>query len=370
MRKASLPLASVFLLIVLAVFSCVPPRAPPRDAGVEAEDAGAPMIFSVGITDNNGAVHQVAPVIQLLFETGTLGPSTVVSRRVDTPPKLDGLDNDWSKIGGSVIPLSGCAAAIGMTEEEWYSGFGLLDGGVRPYDLGIDSVKVKSAYDDTSIYFLLQWADATKNDSKNRLTLVDGGWVRSTEDEDRLFLSFDVNFPAHRELGCIAACHLRERLDDTTDAGRLWRNRMHTSAPGEIADVWSWGSVATNAMGHADDIAWDDKNKVSDDTVGFSSSNRKTVDGGTVPVFMSEDGINANPTVLYAADSGLHPAAVPYDGTGALPGATLPGSVYQLAGGSRADVRAVGLWRNGKWTVEIARARVTADPNDTQFNIP
>ena len=82
---------------------------------------------------------------------------------------------------------------------------------------------------------------------------------------------------------------------------------------------------------------------------------------------MSEYGVNSNPSVLYAPDSGLHPAAVPYNPTGLDAGARIPGVVHQIAGGSRADVHAVGKWRNGTWTVELARARVTADPNDARF---
>jgi hypothetical protein len=376
----SFSFAAAVALTVLIVFSCVPPRATPRDAGAEASDGGTPIVFSVGITDNDGPVHQVAPIVQLVFENGTVGPHTVLSRRAQAPPKLDGLDNDWSTIAGSVIPLASGAASIGMTLDEWNSGFGLLprDGGLRPYDLGIDSVMVKSAYDDDSIYFLLQWSDSSKNDAKGRWTFVDGGWIRSAEDEDRLFLSFDIGFPAHRELGCAAACHLRERLDDLTDAGVQWRNRMHTNSRGERAELWVWGAASTNPMGHADDEFWSEQDKVPDDGGGFYTSNRNTVDGGYAPKFMSEDGVNAfqerdlatRSPMLFAADAGLRPAVVPFDSAGATAGAVLPGYVFQNGSGSRADVRAVGLWRNGKWTVELARARVTDDPNDTQFNIP
>lgn len=376
----SFSFAAAVALTVLIVFSCVPPRATPRDAGAEASDAGFPMVFSIGITDNNGAVHQVATIVQLVFEKGTVGPQTVLSRRVQTPPKLDGLDNDWPSIAGSVIPLSSGAASIGMTLDEWNSGFGLLprDGGLRPYELGIDSVLVKSAYDDDSIYFLLQWSDSSKNDAKGRWTFVDGGWMRSAEDEDKLFLSFDIGFPAHRELGCAGACHLRERLDDLTDAGVRWRTRMHTNSLGETADVWTWGAASTNPMGRADDGFWHEQDKAADDGGGVFTSNRNTVDGGYAPKFMSEDGVNAfqerdlatGSSKLYAADAGLSPAAVPFDSAGATAGAVLPGYVFQNGSGSRADVRAVGLWRNGKWTVEVARARVTDDSHDTQFNIP
>ncbi len=277
--------------------------------------------------------------------------------------------------------MSPGAAAIGMSVDDWNAGFGHLpDGGLRLYSLGIDSVLVKSSYDDDNIYFLVQWSDSTKNDAKGRWTFVSGQWVRNTDDDDKLFMAFDVDFPAFSQLGCAAACHLRERLDDTSDAGVQWRNKMHTNAAGEVADFWTWGAATSNPVGHADDQSFNSVTRIADDGGGFSSSNRVTLsDGGYAPKSMSEDGVNAfagfDPNsmapVLWAAnDGGLHPAAVAFDGTDASTGAMLPGYVYTPGSGSRADVRAVGFWRNGKWTVEIARARVTADPTDTQFNIP
>lgn len=370
MKIAPHRLASI-LTLGAGIACCVPPRATPRDAGTEV-DGGSPIVFSLGVTDNNSATHQVAPYITLSFETGTLGPDSVLSRRVTTPPTLDGLDSDWASIAGSVVSLHPDGAAIGMSLDEWNSGFGLLrDGGVRPYDLGIDSALVKSAFDDTNLYLLVQWSDSTKNDMKGRLTLADGGWARNTDDEDRLFLAFDVNFPDFRELGCAAACHLRERVGDNTDAGIAYRTRMHTNAVGERADLWSWGAFTTNPMNHADDISWDQAGRVSDNAAAFTTSNRRALDGGALePLFMSEDGVNASPAYLYAPDAGGHPAAVPFDGDGAVPGTSIPGVLHQLAGGSRADIRAVGQWRNGKWTVEFARRRVTDDPNDAQFLIP
>lgn len=356
------------LVIVLSLGACVPPRAPRRDAGVETADAGTPIVFSLGVTDATDVSHQVAPYVNLLLEQGSPGPNTVLSRRVALAPTLDGLDSEWASIAGSQIPLQPAGATIGMTVEDWNTGYGLLaDGGLRPWDFGVDFALVKSAFDDANIYFLVQWADATASTAKNSWLFTSGGWVRNTEGEDRLFFSFDVDFPDHATLGCTAACHLRERLDDTSDAGRDFRTRMHTNGPGEISDVWSWGSVATNPMAHADDLSFTQASRVNDNTKGFSSNNRQTTDAGLVPAFMSEYGVNSNPAFLFAADSGLHPAAVPFDATGLDAGARLPGSVYQLAGGSRADVRAVGQWRNGKWTVELSRARVPSDPNDAWF---
>jgi hypothetical protein len=120
-------------------------------------------------------------------------------------------------------------------------------------------------------------------------------------------------------------------------------------------------------MGRADDNYWDETSRKPDGPIDFVASNRVTVDGGTFPLFMSDAGVNANPAVLYTADAGRAPIAVPYDSTGVDAGAKLPGYVHQPASPGRDDVRAVGLWRNGKWTVELSRARVNADTHDAQF---
>jgi len=355
--------------MAVAVAGCVPPRAVYPDAGAARPDGGVPIIFSIGITDSATVSHQVATYVNLVLETGSPSTDTVLSRRVIIPPTLDGLDSEWASIAGSQIPLQPGGGVIGMTVEEWNTGYGLLaDGGLRPWDFGVDHLLVKSAFDDNNIYFLVQWADATASTARNTLTFADGTWVRSAEEEDHLYLSFDVSFPDFAELGCAAACHLRERLDDTSDAGVQFRTRMHTNGPGQVSDVWSWGSVATNPMGYADDLSFGSSSRVNDDARGFSTSNRKALaDGGLEPLFMSEFGVNANPAAIFAADAGLHPVAVPYDPTGLLPGTRIPGVVHQVAGGSRADVHAAGQWRNGKWTVELSRARVTPDPNDARF---
>ena len=138
---------------------------------------------------------------------------------------------------------------------------------------------------------------------------------------------------------------------------------MHTNVTGQIVDVWSWGSSASNPVAHADDRAFAATNLANDTGAAFTSTN---LDGG-VPIYMSEYGVNANSPVIYAPDSGLHPMAVPFDPAGLDAGARIPRVVHQLPSGSRADVHAVGQWRNGKWTVELSRARVTSDATDVQF---
>jgi hypothetical protein len=144
--------------------------------------------------------------------------------------------------------------------------------------------------------------------------------------------------------------------------------RMHTNAPGEIGDTWSWRATTTDPAGHADDNYWDEVGRKPDSETDFVSTNRRALDGGaSLPLFMSEEGVNANPSVLWAPDAGRSPRAVPFDAEDLEPGARLPGFVLQRASPRRDDIRAAGRWRNGKWTVELSRRLVTGDPNDVQF---
>jgi hypothetical protein len=256
-----------------------------------------------------------------------------------------------------------------MSKAEWDTEYGLLGSAPPVYDFGINNAVVRAAFDDTRVYFLVEWSDATENKARDQLTLVDGGWVRSTDNEDRLYFAFEINgsFPGFAAVGCAAACHVKERLGDVTTTGRSYRFRMHTDVAGELADVWSWRATTTNPVGYADDNYWDETGRKADALVDFVFSNRVTVDGGTVPLYMNAAGVNTGPAPIFSADAGLTPLAIAFNGDGADAGTQLPGYVYQRASPGRDDVRAVGRWRNGKWTVELSRALVNSDPKDVQF---
>jgi hypothetical protein len=344
-----------------------------EDAGVIVDTGGdrpANTVFAIGVTDNSGSAPQAAPFLNLAFGDGTPSPTTVVAKRVASPPTLDGVSVDWANLPASVVALQTRGEPIGMTLTEWnteWAGFGSTP---PLFDFGITNAIVKAAFDDDNIYFLVEWADATENVRRDQLTLMDGLWTRSTENEDRLYFAFNINnsFPAFGALGCSAACHLKERVGDFSSAARSYRMRMHTNAPGELADIWSWRATTTNPMGYADDGYWDEVSRKSDSATDFVVSNRADGGSGTiVPISMSEEGVNANPAAIYAPDAGFAPLAVPYNDAGIVDLTRLPGYVHQRASPGRDDVRAVGKWRNGKWTVELSRARENTDPKDAQF---
>lgn len=365
--------------LTCVVWACVGgEKVPPPDAGEPADsgveelvDGGrTPLdtVFSIGITDNAGGIPQSAPMIALQFRGGTPGPAVVVAQRVAQPITIDGVGSEWAGIPESVVPMLTRGGAIGMTKDEWDREQLLLYGRTSLYDFGIAQVAVKAAFDDQNVYFLLQWPDPTEDRERDTWVVDAGVFTRSKANEDRAFLGFDIgeSTPAFQAIGCSGACHLRENLGDVSDAGRALRTRMHTNQQGEVLDYWAWRAGTTDPAGAADDGYIDETSRKQDGPLDWVISNQVLTDAGlAMPAFMGQGGVNANPRYLFKPDAG--PGAVPFDPTGALPTARIPGWLMQKASPMRDDVRAAGRWASGFWTLEITRSLTTADPRDVQF---
>jgi hypothetical protein len=334
-------------------------------------DAGPPTpldtIFSIGLIDNSQGVPQSAPLVALSFHDAMPGPSVVSAKRISTPISLDGNASDWLGVPESIVPMLSRGGAVGMSPTEWDTECMALYGRTMPYDFGITSVAVRAAYDDTHIWFLLQWADATENRNRQTWLFTDGGFVRTLENEDRAILGFDIqgSTPAFEAIGCSGACHIHERLGDVSDAGRAYRGRMHTNQQGETMDYWEWRAGTTDPWGMGDDGYMDEVQRRQDGLLDWAVPNVLATDAGSFPMFMAATGVNANPPYLYKPDAG--PGTIPFNPAGVMEGARIPGWVLQRASPGRDDVSAVGRWASGHWTVEVMRNLTTADPRDTQF---
>lgn len=368
-----LTMRSAALLVVGALWLGCPPSSNPADSGVDAGvDAGPSpedRTFSVGIGENFSGPPQSATPLQLRFERGEPSSDTIVARRVTTPPTLDGDGAEWNAIVGSTISLVGPAASIGLSKEGWDAIY--LDAGndsPPKADQGVYSAEVKAAFDDQNIYFLVSWPDATENRRQQEWTFDGTAWKRSTQSEDKVSLSFNVrdSFPPFETVGCAAACHVKERLDDVTDAGLEYRFKMHTNDAGEIADLWAWRATRSNPVGHADDLHWDEVSRKNDGTGDVATRNSRTFDGGSEPLYMPEGGLGVSADYIFLGDAGT-PRAVPFDGTGAVVGMKLPGFVHRRTSPVSEDIFAVGKWAAGRWTVEFKRSLTNNDPKDAQF---
>lgn len=185
---------------------------------------------------------------------------------------------------------------------------------------------IKSIHTNTYIYFYIKWDDSTEN-----VTHKTWFWDRDNKTykvgddlEDKLDLMFALknNF---------AAC-------------------MLTGINYE-ADVWEWGAARTNPNGFSDDQKMIISTKeISRRTSSYAANNNKKV------------------WIKFSGDPGeacyKHDIYVEYKWD------KVPGYSSQAPSGSRADINAKGIWKDGSWGVELKRKINTNDKdNDVQFNM-
>ena len=114
------------------------------------------------------------------------------------------------------------------------------------------------------------------------------------------------------------------------------------------ADVWFWKACRTNPLGYADD-------KLQRLGTQPTASGRKILDkaGGTKFLTRQSDaGTGAYRTRLVIVNEG----------------AMIPRFELVEPTGSRADIRAKGVWSDGFWTIEFSRPMVTGHNDDVQFH--
>lgn len=113
------------------------------------------------------------------------------------------------------------------------------------------------------------------------------------------------------------------------------------------ADIWFWKANRTDPAGFADD-----KYQLFSSN-GISGANKVVTRSGK-QMFLKRKGDAGNPA--YGNSILLDYA-----------GETLPQFVPQTPTGSRADIRAKGVWSNGEWCLEFGRKLVTGNADDVQF---
>ncbi len=116
-----------------------------------------------------------------------------------------------------------------------------------------------------------------------------------------------------------------------------------------IADVWYWKAQRTDPVGYADD-----KMHIFSPVQSREATPISTRNGNTMYLLRKEDeGEGAYRVNLY------------YEHAGDM----LPRYVNKIPAGSRSDVRAIGKWRDGEWTIEFSRALITGHNDDVQFDL-
>ena len=237
---------------------------------------------------------------------------------------------------------------------------------VRPIQMklieGVDgynvTTSVKAIYTDTELYLLFRWKDPTN--SLNRVYEFTGTqWEKRKGNEDRLGIMWDINgnIKDFKMKGCAILCH---------EEGKY----MKTNAPGERGDVWHWKAQRSNPVGYADDQMLTDIKKtkgheetgrVSDKKQGGSYSSNWD-DAAKRPKYAFKNVVGTGPILLKS-----EAAMCPEDAT-FKKGTILPREVLAKPVGSRGDIEAKAIWKDGTWTLEIKRALNTGHADDVQFN--
>src|SRR3990170_7845691 len=239
---------------------------------------------------------------------------------------------------------------------------------------GSSEMTIRSVHTDDTVYFLVQYKDATESVRRSPwVKQADGTWqkVKDPNDkggdnnlyyEDKLAIIWAINSPAFEQKGCLSACHPGE--------GKPFGNK-YTANAGERLDMWHWKGVRTGPVGQVDDQYVDntkyDKEKAPE---AGRKSDPKT--GGGYADNVSDD--KKGPKFALAGNKPAPPYWIvdaekePFDDSKYKAGDEVPSIIVAPFTGDRGDVTGTAVYRSGTWTVEIARKRVTNSDFDVQFS--
>lgn len=243
-------------------------------------------------------------------------------------------------------------------------------------------VELRALYDDSHLYLLVSWEDPTESLARFPwVKQADGSWRQqkskdstghdNTFYEDKLAILWNINERGFAKKGCDRSCHIAEngQIEGIEDSSA---GRHFTNAPGETLDAWHWKGVRSNPNSQMDDQFFNSDRMPKSKSWGRHSDvksgggyydNRN--DAGTAPAWMpAEPSATPRYWLLESEKTAFVDAFEP--------GAILPGVVTRPFQGPRADVSAKGVWREGRWTLEIRRRLVTEGEksavHDVQFN--
>lgn len=185
------------------------------------------------------------------------------------------------------------------------------------------SVRIWAGHRDGRFHLAAQWADETRNAIYKPWKFNRERYVRSSTIDDMFVARWQVgesSFPA---------CMLSNAIYRT--------------------DVWRWSAGRSNLARMADDMTHHFSSRPFDQPAREYAGNRGLV------------------YFLNVSDAGFPGwQSVPQPKAGG--GDVVPSVAREGApSGSRADVEAVGVWKDGVWSLEMSRKLVTGDPEDVAF---
>lgn len=290
------------------------------------------------------------------------------------------------------------------------------------FDGGTTDVSIKGFHDAESIYLLVQWKDATSSDIHLPLERTANGWrliSQGIEHDDETGFYEDKIAIAWSEKPILASAFTHHGKALIDGPHRPTTRGLHYTADGSMLDMWHWKSIRT---GHQLPPRMDDNHigpPIESVLVGHRYTGGYQPDWGGTGYSLNiclRDDPDCQATLKYVAQSGefesvpgsarqrlqacltqeesceerLIPILLPkptsadstQSGAGSLSpvsgqvwtdqaeqsvaiGERIPGVVvYGRLDLNRDDVRAVGHWQDGLWTLEIKRSLTTRDEKD------
>lgn len=250
-----------------------------------------------------------AGVYAVSSQTTKMGakPLRLVSIRVTTAPTVDGKGEDT--VWRSATPLQVVAKRV-----------------MEP-KIGLSTrASLRSVHTDTHIYFLVSWEDPTQDISHK-------SWVWNAEKK-----AYEEG-PDREDMFALGFAHTGDfTADMLSPVDSVW-------------EIWHWKAFRTNPQGYA----MDKTHRYSRSKPKGRANAHRARDGSEIWISRPED---AGETVekKQAAPSTYQGDRVPQ---------YIPGN----PSGSTADVRAKGIWANGRWTLEFERRLDPSQPDDTTFDL-
>ncbi len=186
-------------------------------------------------------------------------------------------------------------------------------------------ISLKSVYTDSEIFFLVSFPD--EDESRTHKSWV---W-------DEIIKLYTVG--GDREDCFVIKWNMEPHpVDLSIRGGTEYR-----------ADTWYWKACRTDPSGYADD-------KIQILSVEKTEDSLPVLDGNGGTMYLVRQGDKGRPAYKTKVQIGYRSDVVPR---------------YKVKEpfGSRADIRAKGLWRDGAWTIEFGRKLKTGNKDDVQLDV-
>lgn len=246
------------------------------------------------------------------------------------------------------------------------------------------NVTIRSLYDDDYVYFFVQWDDPTKSVARQpwvkepdntwkRMIKLDQTGHENTYYEDKLSFFWNINTKGFESKGCAIACHMADSEGKVADVIQASPGRKFTSRQGESIDMWHWKAVRTGLTGQMDDQYVDSTIDPAVNKNWGRKGDHST--GGGYRDNITDDNLAPamgtrlwNDTDSYAI--GPNDQVLFFDTF--KPGHRIASILVNPFEGSRGDISAEAVWKEGQWSLEFKRKRVTEGENakaeDVQFS--